>query len=444
MWLFWGFTVDDALITARMAHHLRAGVGYRFNPEGPLVDAVTPLGFAHVLAPFAKLGPWNAWQAARWLGALSWGAAATWLGWDLRNRRACMTPFLLLCGLSPVGAWATSGMETGLVIALVTYSTTRHGAGLLAAGIAAALRPELLPYALVLAAGRSNSLRTGWRTVGMTLAPAAAVAITRLHYFGSAYPLAAVAKPAVLGFGLLYVSQTVLLGGPFHLWLGPGWNRLEREERVLALAIVAHLASVLLVGGDWMVLLRLSAPVFPGALRIAALLLSSRSVWSALPGWVLAVVATAFLSIKTGWPGRHIVEQRTKLVEDMTQRLAFARVVGGLDVGFLGVAHRHTIVDFAGVTSPSFAHLAGGHTSKRIEPAHLRTRNVDHLVLLLDDNAPLLPQWNESRFAREVESRVANIAVELQCVPEATVPLAWTAQRYLVVRCPTAAADATR
>ncbi|MDF3071929.1 MAG: hypothetical protein K0R38_7530, partial [Polyangiaceae bacterium] len=48
-WL-WGFTVDDALITARVAWHLANGAGYRFNAGGPVVDAVTPLGFAVLLA----------------------------------------------------------------------------------------------------------------------------------------------------------------------------------------------------------------------------------------------------------------------------------------------------------------------------------------------------------------------------------------------------------
>ena len=36
----YGYTVDDALITARMASHLASGVGYRFNPGGPVVDRV--------------------------------------------------------------------------------------------------------------------------------------------------------------------------------------------------------------------------------------------------------------------------------------------------------------------------------------------------------------------------------------------------------------------
>src|SRR5688572_9822626 len=52
-----GFTVDDALITARYAHHLAIGAGYRFNALGPVTDGVTPLGWALALAPFAHAGP---------------------------------------------------------------------------------------------------------------------------------------------------------------------------------------------------------------------------------------------------------------------------------------------------------------------------------------------------------------------------------------------------
>ncbi|MET0410013.1 MAG: hypothetical protein ABW217_01890, partial [Polyangiaceae bacterium] len=52
----WGFSVDDALIVTRVAHHLATGVGYRFNPDGPSVDCVTPLGYAQLLAPLANAG----------------------------------------------------------------------------------------------------------------------------------------------------------------------------------------------------------------------------------------------------------------------------------------------------------------------------------------------------------------------------------------------------
>ena len=45
----WGFVVDDALITARYAHNLATGLGYRLSPGAAVSDGVTPLGLAHLL-----------------------------------------------------------------------------------------------------------------------------------------------------------------------------------------------------------------------------------------------------------------------------------------------------------------------------------------------------------------------------------------------------------
>ena len=50
----WGFTVDDAFIIARYAHHIAIGDGYVFNAGGPTSDGVTPLPFALLLAPLAR------------------------------------------------------------------------------------------------------------------------------------------------------------------------------------------------------------------------------------------------------------------------------------------------------------------------------------------------------------------------------------------------------
>src|SRR4051812_8801381 len=61
IWL-WGFTVDDALISARVAAHLAQGLGYRFNPHGSVTDAVTPLGYAWLLALLARLSHAGTWQ----------------------------------------------------------------------------------------------------------------------------------------------------------------------------------------------------------------------------------------------------------------------------------------------------------------------------------------------------------------------------------------------
>ncbi|MEO7330014.1 MAG: hypothetical protein ABI193_15675, partial [Minicystis sp.] len=158
--VFRAFTVDDALISARYAAHLAAGHGYRFNVGGPSTDGVTPLGFPFLLAPFAASGPLAALAAAKILGVVAWTCAAALLAIavDRTPGRALRFSALLLLAFSgPLAAWSVAGMETGLVIALAASAAAlrrldRPRLGAAAAGLAAALRPELIPWALVLAA----------------------------------------------------------------------------------------------------------------------------------------------------------------------------------------------------------------------------------------------------------------------------------------------------
>src|SRR5262245_27808159 len=74
------FTVDDAWVPVRYARSLAAGEGYRASAGATPSDGVTPLGFAHLLVPFAKLGAAPAHGAARVLGVLAWLAAVGALG----------------------------------------------------------------------------------------------------------------------------------------------------------------------------------------------------------------------------------------------------------------------------------------------------------------------------------------------------------------------------
>src|SRR3954454_12273895 len=77
----WGFTVDDALIPLRYAHHLAAGAGYRFNPNGASTDGVTPLVWAPLLVPLCRDGDLIvALERVKVLGIVAWTAAAAVLG----------------------------------------------------------------------------------------------------------------------------------------------------------------------------------------------------------------------------------------------------------------------------------------------------------------------------------------------------------------------------
>jgi hypothetical protein len=104
-----------------------------------------------------------------------------------------------------------------------------------------------------------------------------------------------------------------------------------------------------------------------------------------------------------------VMESRLAVIDELRGSLQApeTRVVAALDIGWLGASTDATIVDLAGVTDPAIAALPGGHTTKQIPLALIEARNVDTLVLLLAEDAPLKSPWTESRFARGVEQRIA-------------------------------------
>jgi hypothetical protein len=460
---FWGFTVDDALISARVAHRLAMGQGYRFNPAGPAVDAVTPLGWAYLLAPFAKAGPLAALTAARVIGVVAWVASAAWLGASVVRRGGAVWPLAALGLLSPVGLWASAGMETGVVTALVTLSSACSSLGLSCVGLAAAWRPELIPFAITLALARSQSLGSAVRDLAIAVGPAILVALIRLWSFGSAHPLAVEAKPSDTAQGFWYALEALLWSGPIWLWFSSGWSlstilggapseadlgapsltddgqrprQLAREDAALALAVIVHFFSMVLAGGDWMPAYRLLVPVMPVMLRVACHIPASRGRFRTIAACCVALLSMLHIACKLTPKARRIVEQRGLLIKDAERVLRNATVVAAPDVGWVGAAFAGEIVDLAGATDPSVARLPGGHTSKRIESRLFVSRHVDHIVVLLAPGMVLEQPWTDSRFARAIDRRAATIANELGCFPSDLLPLPYADQRYVVLECP--------
>lgn len=448
VWLS-GFTVDDALISARVAHQLALGNGYRFNPGGPIVDAVTPLGFALLLAPFAAAGPLQALAAAKILGALAWLGAASWLGRELARlgRLALVVGLALLAACTPLAVWAVSGMETGLVTLLATLALTRSRAAPLAAGLAAGLRPELGPWAVVLVLGRAlhepgallNAGRERWTRAGLSLAvcvaPVIAVAAVRTALFGHAYPLSVLAKPSDVAHGIRYAVGAALYTGP--LWLLATRLRTYRaasaRARVCVLAAAAHWTALVLAGGDWMPLFRLAVPVLPSLILAGSELVVLTEGWLARAPRVLAAIGVAsYLGASLGPSSARVGVQRRLLIERAAPLLEDARRVGALDVGWVGAATSATVVDFAGVTDPSIARLPGGHTTKRLPEGFLETRSIDALVVLARDPRPV--PLAELDAARGVEARLASLAGAEDFTPVGLLPLLGTELGYVVYR----------
>jgi len=440
-WL-WQFTVDDALITARVAHHVATGVGYRFNAGDPISDAVTPLGFPLLLAPFAGEGPLAALRAAKIGGLLVWLVTAAAIGAAIGRcgqRLWRFSPLALLATSVPLGAWAVAGMETPLVTALATWALVAGRFTPLVAGFCAAWRPELIPWAATLACGMALVRRRRVDSVLFALLLTAllplSVALVRQLVFGSPAPLSVLAKPPDFDHGLRYAIGGLLLSGPPFLVLGPWrWRSLPPRDRVVLAAGLVHLGAVVLAGGDWMAFYRLLVPVLPGLLLVGAALAERSPSWANTARLVAAVSASLLLLVLRGPDARHVGLHRQALIRSAAASLAGAERVAALDVGWVGAATGADLLDLAGVTDRQIAALPGGHTSKRIPAGLIEARGTDRLVLLLGPGERLARPWQRSRFARAVEQRLAREAFEAAFVTAAVLPLGGTRQSYVVLR----------
>jgi hypothetical protein len=420
LWM-WGFTVDDALIAVRYARHLAAGAGYRFNVGGPVTDGVTPLPWAFLLLPLARGAPLVVLSRAKVLGlaiwtvtAVGWGSAVGGLKASVWSK-ALAGALLALC--VPLAAHGVSGMETPLATALATFaalSLEQPRLAALLAGLAAALRPELLPWALVVAVGSSLAARPVLpaRTVaagGLGVAPFAACALVRLAIFGRPGPLALLAKPSDLSHGVAYTLAASLASlAPIVAASPLALLRAPRGARVLVVAGAAHLLAVVAAGGDWMPYARLIAPIAP-SLLYAFVLASPFAHWA----WAgiragVAIALGAYLALTAAPPGRHVGRDRARLVEEARPWLGGAHRVATADIGWPTAATEADIVDLGGLTDPEIASLPGGHTSKRVDATFLLSHDPDVLLLYTDRLDVPVASWTSARFPRVVEARLAS------------------------------------
>ncbi len=440
----WGFCVDDAWIIARVADNLAEGRGHRFNPDGPVVDAVTPLGFAHLVAALGGAGPLGAFRVARLLGAAALIGVGVLLGIRIGyagKSRARFWVLVWLCASIGIPAWAVSGMETALImLAVVAGCGARVGQAALL-GCAAAWRPELLPFALVGAVGAGWASGSGVRgaliRAGVCLLPTVGMIALRLQHFGVSTPLAFVAKPSDLEHGLRYAIGGGVFTGALPLVMGSlRYSRLSALGRTRVVALSAHLAALSLAGGDWMPLYRLWCPVLPVALLLAAESLEHCGRRRGLGAVAVGVACLSLPAVVHFQDARAVESRRLELVDGAAPLLDGAGTIVSLDVGWVGLATQAPVVDLAGVTDPEVAYLAGGHTSKRIPKDFARRRGVDAAVVLAPPGRrPAVGERPAVEMAsRAVEARLLSQLAELGFRSVGLVPLGGTSQSYVVLR----------
>ena len=408
----WGFTIDDALISIRYARHLASGAGYRFNASGPSTDGVTPLPWAFVLAPLARGDALDVLFRAKLLGLTAWLAAAG--AWGVAVGRVAASgwvkgvAFAALALCVPVAAHAVSGMETGIVIALTTWASLSLDHPMRAAalaGVVAAFRPEMAPWAIAL-----SILNRPGRTVLLAILPLVLCGVTRAIAFGHAAPLSLSAKPSDASHGAMYVAAAALVTlAPVLAFAPIALRRAPRPAIVLTVAGVVHMLAVLIVGGDWMPYARLVAPIAPSLLYAFVLAAPHARPFATIARAALTFALGAYVLVVAAPAGRPIASNYRALIDAARPHLAGARRIASLDIGWPTAANDDaTIVDLAGLTDPFIAALPGGHTSKRVDPALLLSRDPDVLLVFAEEGvtAETLATWRDAAYARTVDLRL--------------------------------------
>lgn len=428
-WIAWPYTVDDAYVLARYAHRLAEGLGYTML-DGPPTDGVTgPLGLLPgIVAALLGGDP----LIASKLTGLAAAALAAILVVDRAGRGGTGQAWIAAALLSPpfLALSAVSGLETGLatlvftIVACAVWRSGSHGSGpVVGPGPAADwplallllipwLRPELFPAALALA---GLSFRRGRRAGGAAsvalLLGLVSVALFRTWMFGSPLPMSALAKPADLSHGLVYVGRAVLVV------YGVGVVPLvvaARHREPLVLVLGVHGLALALAGGDWMPGFRLLVPLLP----LSALVLSAplaeltRAHRARGVGAVFACVMVPLVA-----SGLALDSARASGAARSGATSALARwletqpgPIALVDVGFLVYEAEAPIVDLGGITEPEVAHLEGGHVSKHISEAWLRAR-APSVIVLHSSSPPRADEDGRLRWlaGHPVEERVARM-----------------------------------
>ncbi|MET7304768.1 hypothetical protein [Embleya sp. NPDC005575] len=322
---------DDGLIYVRAAREILAGNGPVYSP-GERVETSTGTLWQWLLVLLDALTPGDPARIAVYAG-LVLSITGTWLALAGTRRflRAETGRLLVPAGalvfvaLPPVWDFATSGLETGLLVGWIGLSwrllvtcgpgdtTTARRLGIaMVFGLGPLIRPELTATSLVFLIAMALASRLPWRPALVAFLCAGALPavyqIFRMGYYGLPYPMPAVTKSATRQLWGRGIDYLVDFTDPYRLWMpavlvllivaallvgrGPRDRRTWLLGAAPAVAAFAQSAYVLRVGGDFMhgrmwlpVLLLALLPVLlvPVDRRVVALLVLV-PVWAAWCG----------------------------------------------------------------------------------------------------------------------------------------------------------------
>ncbi len=394
---------DDAYITYRYARNFAAGDGLLFNPGRPAVEGYSNFLWTVILAGAARLGldiPTAAKSLGAALAALALAGMARLLIRSGYRGTTIWIAGLWLAASGSYAMWSISGMETGLVAALLVLSLLlltseeQRGRGF-ASGLALALvalsRAEGAVFFLAALAVRAWGHLRGTTTRSLAadgvwaLAFLALVGVHlawRVGYYGELLPNSVYAKSGGAYLyhalrGAYYLFQFLGGAGALLVLVALLAGLLHSHQPLVrhSLAgLAAYFAVITLAGGDWMPQFRFYAPVMPwlsalGSVGLAALAerwqAERPQTGRALQGLVALLVGGLLVggSIQSqeidrtarkfvaASPGNHL---RAAWLKAHAQP---GEVVALLDVGILGFGTDLTVIDMAGLNDAHIAHL---------------------------------------------------------------------------------------
>ena len=454
----WPFTVDDAYIVARHAESLASGRGWAMNAgepsdgvTGPLWVLPMALAIALGLSPIA---------AAKGLGlgcgAIAAGLTVRALGRRQGGRVAGAVAAAVLVAQGNLTIWSAAGLETGAatlaltIAALAASSSPRvsaaaresstprlpgspHARASLASrrtwvvatcvglpvALLAWLRPETFVAGVVcIAVVAARDRRAGVTAGAIAALGVASVVAFRLALFDHVLPLSFHAKPAELDHGAAYVARglPVITG---VIGLVPALVAVRRGGfacRVLGAVVVAHLAAVVVAGGDWMPGFRLLAPVVPAWAYLAGVgtghLLRTRAPRARALAVLCAVAAVAVPALDAAVQlpdAREAGARREREGRELARYLReHADTVALVDAGYLAWASGVRVIDLSGLTDGAVARAPGAHLDKEIDPGWLAARAPDLIVLHASLPPPVDDDGNLTALAGfAVERRIA-------------------------------------
>ncbi|MFD2471366.1 hypothetical protein [Amycolatopsis silviterrae] len=308
---------DDGLLVLRTVRQILAGNGPVFN-VGERVEASTSPLWTWLLAGVGTIpGPPLEWIAV--IVGLLCAVGGLFFGLD-GARRLYAGPVapagaLIVCALPPFRDFATSGLETGLVllwIGLSWWLLVRGKAPVATAvvlGLGPLVRPDLALFSVVgfvaLVLLRRPRWRAGLGWFGAGIAIPVAYQVFRMGYYGLLTPNTALAKEAANADwprGFAYLAD---LFSPYVLWIPLLLLVivvvLERRSRILLLTSLVGAVLLALyvvrVGGDFMHGRMLLPALFVLLLPIMAIPLTQRTIAFAAGTAAWAVVAGGWLRV---------------------------------------------------------------------------------------------------------------------------------------------------